>query len=506
MIDAWIADHAKARPDHPALIFKDKTWSYADFAARIDARAAALTAAGIARGDRVAWYGMNHAEVFTILFACARIGAVLVPLNWRLAAAEISKIVDDCGPKLIIYDDHFAHPAQALAGQGRLICHHGAAVPALRRDPPDPGASDQDGRPRRAAGAVASHGDDPLLIVYTSGSTGQPKGVVLAQAALAANAVMSVESHGLTPDARVLNVLPLFHVGGLNILPTPAFSIGATVELHEKFDPTAALAALERVSHAIMVPTVLQAIMGQSGWETADLSGLRALSIGSTDVPRDMIDAVQARCVPVVQIYGATETCPLAIYQRVDDAKATTGSIGRAGCACAVRLVGADGRDVPDGQPGEIWVKGANALSQYWRNPAETARSLTDGWFHTGDVAVRDADGLYWFADRIKHVVISGGENIYPAELERVLRPHPKIAEVAVVGRPDPKWGEIPVAVVVAKTPMTEAEVLSAFNGVLARYKHPKAVAFVDALPRNAMGKVVAADVRAMIAPAPIDQ
>jgi fatty-acyl-CoA synthase len=486
------------------LIFGGETWSYAEFATRVEARAVALVTAGIERGDRVAWYGMNHAEVFTLLFASARIGAVLVPLNWRLAAAEIAKIVDDCGPRVVIYDDHFAHPAQALAEAGRAIVHHAAAIPALSRSLDERTVAAEGPSPRLKAGETEPA--DPLLIVYTSGSTGKPKGVVLAQAALVANAAMSVEAHGLTPEAQVLNVLPLFHVGGLNILPTPAFSIGATVELHEKFDPAAALHALTRSSHAIMVPTVLNAIMATDGWTKADLSGLKAMSIGSTDVPRDQIDAVQARGVPVVQIYGATETCPLAIYQRADEAMATTGSIGRVGSECEVRLIGPDGYDAPDGEPGEIWVRGANTLSAYWRDPAETARSLTDGWFHTGDVAVRDAEGLYWFTDRIKHVVISGGENIYPAELERVLRPHPKIAEVAVVGRPDPKWGEIPVAVVVAKAPMAEAEVLTAFNGVLARYKHPKAVVFVDALPRNAMGKVVAADVRALIAPAPVDQ
>ena len=177
----------------------------------------------------------------------------------------------------------------------------------------------------------------------------------------------------------------------------------------------------------------------------------------------------------------------------------TVGSIGEPGSLAEVRLMQDDGMEAPKGEPGEIWVKGPSILTEYWRNPAETAKAITDGWFRTGDVAQQDASGRYWFMDRIKHVVISGGENIYPAELERVLRPHPKVREVAVVGRPDPKWGEIPVAVIAAEGEMTEAEALSAFNGALARYKHPKAVIFVDALPRNAMGKVVAADVRAMI-------
>lgn len=486
MIDRWITQHAECRAGKPALIFNGTTWSYRNFADRIDLTAAVLRGSGVGRGDRVAWYGMNHPDVFALLFACARIGAIFVPLNWRLADAEIASIVDDCAPSLIFHDHHFAEQAQALGNAGRRVVDH----QIIEQMPTE--SSDAD---------ASVSGDCALLIVYTSGSTGQPKGVVLSQTALVANAQMSVDAHALTPDAHVLNVLPLFHVGGLNILPTPAFSIGAAVELHETFNPEAALLSLTTgVTHAIVVPTVLGAIMQCDGWENADLSNLVAMSIGSTDVPRGLIDAVQTRGVPVVQIYGATETSPLAIYQNVHDAMATTGSIGRVGFACEVRLVGPLGTDVQIGEPGEIWVKGANVLSEYWNNAAETANSLTNGWFHTGDVAVCDADGLYWFTDRIKHVVISGGENIYPAELERVLRDHPKIAELAVVGQSDAKWGEIPVAVVVRAAPIEEAEILDAFTGILARYKHPKAVAFVDALPRNAMGKVVAADVRAMIA------
>jgi fatty-acyl-CoA synthase len=474
-IDAWITDAAARDSAKTALICEDRRYDYGAMAEAVTARAAWLRSKGIGRGDRIAWYGMNHEEVFFLLFACARIGAILVPLNWRLAEAEVAGIVADCAPKLVVHDEHFAAQAGRLVGP-KIVCV--TAVPDLSGDFDETGAW------------AKSPETAPLLIVYTSGSTGQPKGVVLSQTALVANAAMSVEAHGLTSDDTVLNVLPMFHVGGLNILPTPAFSVGATVIIHERFAPAEALAELSNVTHAIVVPTVLGAIMALAEWPTSQLTNLRALSIGSTDVPREMIDAVQARGVPVVQIYGATETSPLAIYQRVPEAMATTGSIGRAGSECEIKL--ALGTN-------EILVKGANTLTEYWNNPNETALAIKDGWFHTGDVAERDADGLYWFRDRIKHVIISGGENIYPAELERVLRPHPAIAEVAVVGRPDLKWGEIPVAVVVPKGELTEEEVFVAFDGALARYKHPREVVFTDALPRNAMGKVVAADVRAKI-------
>ena len=490
-LDRWVIRRAAEAPDAPAIRFEGATWSYSDFAARIDAATDWLTAEGVGAGDRVAWYGLNRPEVFTLLFACARIRAILCPLNWRLAAAEVAAIVDDCGPKLVVHDDHFAHPAQALAGSGRKVVSN--AVPALSRDPDRKDATPEFKIPPEDAPSA------PLLIVYTSGSTGRPKGAVLSQRAVEAAAIMSAEAHKMTAEDTALVCLPLFHVGGLCIQPMPVFMTGAALELHERFDPTAALATLERVETAIMVPTVLQAIIAQPGWAEADLSRLRLLPIGSTDVPVELIEAVHARGVPVVQLYGATETSPLAIHQPLNEAMTTVGSIGRPGSLAEIRLVREDGTDCALDEPGEILVKGPSILSEYWRNAAETEKTITDGWFHTGDVAKRDADGLYWFCDRIKHVVISGGENIYPAELERVLRPHPKVREVAVVGRPDPKWGEIPVAVVAPEGKATEAEILSAFNGALARYKHPKAVVFVDALPRNAMGKVVAVEVREMI-------
>lgn len=481
-IDRWIGragGTTNRLSEKKALVFGDTSLTYAEMANEIEARARALAGAGIGRGDRIVWYGMNHPEVFFLLFACARIGAIFVPLNWRLAEAEIAGIVENCSPKLLIHDDHFEQPAKRLIGP-RVLAVGEAIGPfaELRQEVSE---------------------DDPLLIVYTSGSTGKPKGVVLSQTALIANAAMSVDAHRMTPDDVVLNMLPMFHVGGLNIMPTPAFSIGATVVIHEKFEPVAGCMALEKVDLAIVVPTVLQAIMATTEWANVDLSGLRALSIGSTDVPINLIEAVYDRGVPMIQIYGATETAPFAIHQRLEEATTTIGSIGRAGAACSVRLVREDGTDVPDGEPGEIWVSGKNVFGGYWRDPDDTARALKGRWFRTGDVAVRDPSGLYWFKDRIKHVIISGGENIYPAELERVLRSHPAIAEAAVVGKPDAKWGEVPIAVLVPSAETSKDEILDLFKGKLARYKHPKDVIFVEALPRNAMGKVVAAEVREMI-------
>jgi len=500
-IDRWIADAAASDPDRIALIFEQQTISYAQLSNKISDKAIELVKAGVSHGDRIAWYGLNHPDVFTLLFACAKIGAILVPLNWRLAEPEVAAIVANCTPTLLYYDEHFSEHALALPDV-QAISVNEAELPESLRD--NKQLNDQSSA-KSAMGTDLLSGssktpstNDPVLLVYTSGSTGYPKGALLSQKSLISNARMSVHAHNMTPDDTVLVVLPLFHVGGMNILPTPAFSIGATVLLHKRFDPDQACIDLQRVTLAITVPTVLQAIIKSSLWKSANLDRLKGISIGSTDVPVSLIEHIHALNIPMIQVYGATETGPFAIYQTIDEAMSTVGSIGRAGCDCQVRLV-MDGKDVLVGEPGEIWIKGDNVLLEYWQDAELTNQMLEDGWLRTGDVATLDANGLYWFKDRIKHVIISGGENIYPTEIERLLMQLPNIHEAAVVGIADERWGEIPVAVVVASKGSKNADVLSPLEGQLARYKHPKKVVFVDALPRNAMGKVVAANVRNMI-------
>ena len=482
-IDLWIVDAASRSPNKPAVIFGDEVVDYQSLALRIAEKTEQLRNAGIECGDRVAWYGLNHTEMFVLLFACARIGAIFVPLNWRLAVPEVAAIVQDCSPKLCVFTSDFETQASELP------CSN-----LIRMGDDYPSSDNPVGQDTyQQAGE-----DNAILIVYTSGSTGIPKGVVHTQKALICNAAMSVDAHRMQEDDVVFNALPLFHVGGLNILPTPAFSIGATVRLHEKFDPDEACSALKNSTLAITVPTILQAIMKTEGWISGTFSDLRGISIGSADVPLSLIEAAHNRNIPVVQIYGATETSPFAIYQTLDEAFETVGSIGRAGIGCEIRLV-SDGKDVALGCPGEIWVKGENVLREYWRNPELTQAQLQDGWWRSGDVATLDENGLYWFTDRIKNMIISGGENIYPTEIERVLRVVPGISEVTVVGRPDEKWGDVPVAVVVAETAMNREDVLQPLQNKLARYKHPKEVVFVKALPRNATGKVLVEEVKKLI-------
>ncbi|WP_207539772.1 class I adenylate-forming enzyme family protein [Sabulicella rubraurantiaca] len=432
----------------------------------IEAEAEVLKAAGVARGDRVGWIGLNHPSMLACLLACEAIGAALVPLNWRLAPAELQWISEDAGLRLV-------------------------------REGPPSGATAP-----RPAGIPVRREDGTLLLAYTSGTTGNPKGAMLSAAALRANAAHARAVFGLSPQDHVLTVLPLFHVGGLNIQTLPALLLGARVTLHGRFDAEAFLDAVERKrpTLSLVVPAVMRALVAHPRWEAADLSSLRAVGAGSSDVPPELIAAFHAKGVPVQQVYGLTESAPIAVAQTREEALAEPGSIGHAIGDCAARIARRDGNEALNGEEGEIQLRGPNLFSGYWNADAATAEAFTaDGWFRTGDLGRRDASGRFWFTDRLKHLIISGGENIAPAEVERVLMSAPGVRECAVVGRPDPRWGEVPVAVIVPGAGFDADAVLRHCEGRLARFKHPRAVVTVGALPRTSLGKVQVAALRALI-------
>lgn len=495
-IGHWIDRHAGFTPDKVAVRTGREEISYADLAGRIDKAARLMSGElGLTRGDRIAYLGLNSAEQIVLTFAAARAGLSIVPLNWRLAAPELAFILKDSEAKLLFVEEAFRDRIQDPIPGLRTYGSNFASgdIPSLA----DLMAATGDGALKFEGGPK-----DALLLCYTSGTTGRPKGAVLTQDAILCNAMNAQHMHDMTANDHVLTVLPMFHVGGLNIQTTPVLHCGGTVTLHARFDPATTLKAIEKLrpTLTVQVPATMEAMIRHPDWEATDLSSLRVVATGSTDVPTDLIEAFHSRDLPVIQIYGSTETAPVAVYQRSDDARSRFGSIGRAGLHTEIRLVDAEGRDVPDGEPGEILVRGRHVATGYWNEPEQTAKAFRDGWFHSGDIAHRDQDGWLWFRDRVKNVIISGGENIYPAEIERVLREVPGIVEVAVVGRPDERWGSAPVAVVACSDPaMTPACVAAAFEGRLARYKHPKDVFIVEALPRNAMGKVVLDTVRELV-------
>jgi fatty-acyl-CoA synthase len=483
--------NAAFTPDKPAIRFEGAELTYAALAQRIGRAAGALAAElGVARGDRVAILAANHPDYLVLLYACARLGAMLVPVNWRLAVPEQLYILRDAGVKALVVEQAFAAIAGPLS----------AAMPEVRIVGLDFATA---GGPAFAKVLHGASGDGrggnvdascPLLIVYTSGTTGHPKGAVLRQEALIWNAVMSQHMHDMTARDHVLTVLPLFHVGGLNIQTTPALQLGATVTLHARFTPDATLQAIarEKPTLTVLVPATIQALIEHAGWERADLGSLRAVTTGSAQVPQRLVDAFTQRGVPVLQVYGSTETCPIAVYTRLAGDWRRPGSTGLPGLACEARVVDEAGREVAAGTAGEVVVRGPSVFGEYWCNPQATAHALREGWYSSGDIGVRDADGHFFIHDRKKNLIVSGGENVYPAEVERVLATHPAVAEAAVIGRPDARWQEVPVAYVVLRAgqAVEAGEVERFCLAELARYKVPREYVVVDSLPKNAMGKV----------------
>jgi fatty-acyl-CoA synthase len=476
-----IERRAALAPGDIAISFEDRTIDAAALWQATLAMTGRLRGLGVAPGDRVALLATNSPEFLILLFACAQLGAMLVPLNWRLAAPEHADMLEDADADLLIYETVFAEHVARLAAS-RPSCRM-LEIEALAALPAD------------AAAEPAGGADSAVLIVYTSGTTGRPKGAVLTQSALIWNAMNSTLMHGLTGSDHVLTTLPLFHVGGLNIQTLPVLLGGGRVTLHRRFDAGTTLAAIAsaRPSLTVLVPAQMAALIAHPAWNATDLSSLRLVATGSMVVPVPLIETFHARGVPVVQVYGSTETAPIAIYLRREDHARKIGSCGKAAPHCVARIVGRDGTDVAPGERGEILLRGPNLMREYWRNPAATEIAFAGGWFHTGDIGHQDEEGYFLIDERKNDLIISGGENIYPAELEAILAEEARIVEAVVVGRPDARWGEVPVAYIVPRqgATITSDEILARFAGRIARFKHPHAVIVTDALPKNALGKVL---------------
>ena len=500
-ISRWIYWWADRMPDQVAIRFDGADVTYSALAQEVDRTACALQELGILKGHRIAWLGFNSADFLGAFFACARIGAVMVPLNFRLAPREHLFIIRNAGARMLVFDPRLAETAELIESKlpdCRLVSlanvearSSHASLPELKQ------ASDG-----KVSGDLV-HPRNPLCIVYTSGTTGRPKGAVLTQRTIHWNGLNSQFMHDLHREDRVLTALPFFHVGGLNIQTTPALQVGATVMLSETFDAGAFLAmvANDRPTLTALVPTQMQAIASHPDWQDADLSSLRCITTGSTMVPMPLLEEWHRHDIPVIQIYGCTESGPIAIHQVMEAALTSAGSVGRPAIFCDVRLVDDDGRDVADGESGEILLRGPNLLREYWQDAEATEAAFDGDWLRTGDIGMRDDDGNYHVVDRKKRVIISGGENIYPSELERVLQEHPEVTEAFVVGVPHDKWGEVPVAAFEYagdSAPQTES-LAAMFEGRLGHMKHPRHFLAFEGMPRNAMGKVIAADLRAQV-------
>ena len=498
----WIVKHADLTPTKMAVRCGVRDLTYAAMAGDVSRLAAALkNTYQIGRGDRVALLGENTAQSLVLAFACARLGAIFQPLNWRQAAPEHTFVLNDSSPKVLFATSTFKDVIDGII----------ADIPPLAViDLEDGGQSSWpsyqsllEGAPEGFMGDPAVGIKDAFLLCYTSGTTGRPKGAVLSQNALFFNAKNSQHMHGLTSDDEVLVPLPLFHVGGLNILATPSLQVGATVHLTPSFDVDEIFDILEqrRITLTVMVPTQLSAMLASPRWPTSDLSALRSISTGSTLVPVPLIEKIQHKGIPVIQVYGSTETTPLATYQTAENSANSIGSGGKAGLHCEVKIVDEDDSEVKAGTSGEILVKGPNVLTEYWNDRQATTDALKDGWFYTGDIGHFDENGFIYIDDRKKDMIISGGENIYPAMLENILADCPGVRESAVVGKADEKWGEVAIAVISKDRgcDLDKDAVITHFDGRIGNFAVPRDVVFVEALPRNAMGKIVKDEVRALV-------
>jgi len=469
--------------------------TYTELNARANRTANAFAAAGIEKCERVGLLLMNSAEFMEAYFALGKIGAVVVPLNWRLVADELEFILKDSGTQRLIFGDEFLTMVEDLYSRGdktdvrqwlqvtgsEPLASFAESYEAFRDAAPD------------TEPAIGAADDDMLYIMYTSGTTGLPKGVVHTHTSSMWGALTIAATTYYHEAERYLACLPMFHVGALTPLTVNVYR-GATNIVMRSFDPVRAWQLIqdEKITSGLAVPAMLNFMLQVPNLESFDHSTLRWCMSGAAPVPEALIQAYADRGIEIHQVYGLTESCGPACLIDAENALTKIGSTGKAFFHTDIRIVDDHGQDCPPGVSGEVWVKGAHIMREYWNRPDATAETIVDGWLRTGDVAVFDDDGFVYIQDRIKDMIITGGENVYPAEIENLLMAHPGIREAAVIGQASVKWGESPLAIIVRSDhDLSKADVLAYCRGKLAGYKQPKAVEFVDEIPRNPSGKIL---------------
>jgi len=483
----WIACRARLTPQQTAIVdvATGRRFTYEELNLRASRMAHHLRRIGVQQGDRVALYAPNGPAHVELLFACSKSGAVFVPLNTRFATEELVHVLADSGAKLLLCADEWEERGQELA----------ECVPAVQMVL---SLREQRLVVETAVGGSSAPDVDleaPLAIIYTGGTTGRPKGAVLSHRAVLWNAINTVASWGLTPTDVTAVYLPLFHTGGLNALVTPLLYVGGTVVIGDQWNPTAVLDVLveERCTIALFVPTMHHMLVTAPAFAEAKLPHMHTMLSGGAPCPPSIYEAYRAKGMAFKEGYGLTEAGPNNFYIHPADAEQRPGSVGMPMLHNEVRLVGDDGQEVPTGVAGELWLRGPHVFSGYWNNVDATAAACTsDGWLRTGDAARRDEDGYHYIVGRLKDLIISGGENVYPQEVETVLDRHPAVSEVAVVGVPDEKWGEAVTAALVLRAGqwVTPDELRSFCLDKLASYKIPKQFHVLAELPKTPVGKL----------------
>ena len=505
MIRYW----ATVQPDAPMLTAGEQVVTWSDVYRRSRRMAQALAAIGVRAGDRVAILDRNCIEFFEILFGCSFIGAVTVAVNWRLSPDEMAAVIDDSTTSVLFSGPDYAPAVAALASTLPAVAHHVVLTELdgwLDEHSPDPDPADPN---------HDTVGSEVVLQLYTSGTTGQPKGVMLTNDNVSCLITNAFKAFDVTHETVSMVAMPLFHIGGSGWAIVGMSRGGHSVVIRD-LDPVAVLRAIERhgVTDSFVVPAVLMFMLATPELSGTDVSSLKTIFYGASPISEDVLTrSMEALGCDFTQLYGLTETCGAitALLPEDHDPEGPRArllrSAGKPFDHVELRIVDPDsGETVPDGSVGEVWTRSAQNMLGYWQKPAETAAVLTeDGWFRTGDAGWLDDEGFLFLHDRIKDMIVSGGENIYPAEVENILFAHPGIADVAVIGVPDDKWGETVKAIVVRSagaeagtTPddALEADIIAFSRDRLAHYKCPTSVAFTEGLPRNATGKILKRELR----------
>ena len=499
-VGEWIQKWSMIEPEKKALIFEEASFSYHHFSQRIHRLCNALLAMNVEKGDRIALLLYNCNQYLEAYFAISRIGAIAVPLNYRLAPPELEYLLSDSGAETLIFDGEFAQTVERLRQKipekrGRYMGVDGALPDwALDYEHVIAGYSPEAPHLPWDVG-----GEDPHVIMYTSGTTGLPKGAVLPHRKTFYNCLNADIFFELKPNDVMLIVVPLFHSAGLVIMASPMYYQGGTVVLHRRFNPERVLEDIQRhrVNKFLAVTTMYNLILQEGNLERYDTSSLETCYVGGERVPPSLIETYREHGLCLRQIFGQTETSIL-LWTTEEDAMNKTGTVGRPVFHCEIRLVDSEGRDVRVGEVGEIVARGPILMKGYWNSPELTRQTMRDGWLHTGDLAWKDEEGCFYIMDREKDMYISGGENVYPAEIEKIYSAHPKIFDVAVIGVPDEKWGQVGKVFIALKEGawMTEEEVLRYCEGKLARYKIPRCCQFMDILPKTESGKIKKSSLR----------
>jgi fatty-acyl-CoA synthase len=498
---AVLAHHAVRTPDKAITVFGGETTTYAQMTGRAIALAGGLSERGVGSGDVVALLSYNCPEFLETIFAANYLGAIAMPINWRLAAAEVRYILEHSGARVLVCDELLVDLASEATKDSQAPLGHVLISPVAAE------GWERLADLRATSGRVspvAASSDDIHRLMYTSGTTGRPKGVMITHANLAWKNMAHVIEFGFTSSDLGLACGPLYHVGALDLTTTSLIAAGATTILHRSFEASEVVDELERsrVTTVWLAPAMVNAIMALPGIGQRDLSSVRVVINGGEKMPIPLIERIQRTFASAwfADAYGLTETVSGDTFLDRESIVSKLGSVGRPCLYLDLDIWDERGESLPAGERGEIVMRGPKVFKGYWRDPDATAAVFAGGWFHTGDIGVRDEDGYLFIVDRLKDMIVSGGENIASSEVERVLYEHESVLEAAVVGRPDDRWGEVPVAFVVLRPRATAtAEILLEHcRAHLARFKTPKEIRFLDALPRNPSGKVLKRDLRSV--------